>query len=117
MEIDEVHFWQKQVEGGRIIAALREHRERAVRFFGVAAVESEDEAEIYRTLEAHELLVLSEKDILSVLNRVTDSLDDDLNKFAPDVQIEIKKLPSFSSQHAATAKRAAVEHLKRVFSK
>jgi hypothetical protein len=117
MEVNEVHFWRTQAEDGRIMGALREHRERAVRFFGVAAVESEDEAEIYRTLEAHELLVLSEKEILSILNRVTDSMDEDLNKFAPDVQIEIKKLPRFSSEHAAAAKRAADEHLKRVFSK
>jgi len=117
MQIDEIHFWRKQIEDGRMMQSLREHRERAVKIFGATAVHREDEAEIYRTLEAHELLILSEKEILSILNRVPDSLLEELNEFAPDVQAEIKKLSRYSSDDAQAAKRQALEHLRRVFPK
>lgn len=117
MRVGEIHFWRNQVEDGCVMEALRKHRKRAERFFGVNAVQSEDEAEIYRTLEANELLTLPEKEIMSIMNRVPDSLIEDINNFAPDVQIEIKKLPRFSSEDVKALKAQALKHMKRVFPK
>ena len=49
----ELSFWQRHLDKGTIVSALRAHPKRAIRFFGARAVLSENREAILRTLEAY----------------------------------------------------------------
>jgi hypothetical protein len=66
----ELVFWQRRRDNGSLIAGLRSHRERAIRFFGAVAVLSENEKELYRTLEAHEIVSKSPDELLAQMKAV-----------------------------------------------
>ena len=70
----EVMFWRKHRDDGSLLQMVRAHRDRAIKFFGAFAVFGENELQLLRLLEAHEMLATSDEDLLVKLNRVSENL-------------------------------------------
>ena len=70
----ELFFWKKQAGSNALINAIRIHRERAIRFFGAVSVLSENEAELYRTLEAYTIIATSARDMQKKMNQIPEQL-------------------------------------------
>lgn len=114
MNDEEVRFWAKQAENDMLIRAVRADRERAIKFFGKAAVSDENEAELYRALDAHEIINSRDDELLAKMNRVPDSLIDQLNDFPPSERQEIEQQSRFSIADVLAIKKQAQEYLERL---
>jgi hypothetical protein len=111
---EEIRFWSQQVEQGTLIQAIRADPRRAITFFGKASVLSEDEEELYRTLNAHEIINSPDKELLDHMNRVPDSMIDKLEKFPPEERAEIEQLCRFTAAKVLAMKKHAQEHLNKL---
>jgi len=94
---------------------VRMQRDRAISFFGAYAVYGENESDLLRTLEAHEILITSDEDLLHELNRVPKIMAPELEKIeAPEVRKAIQKISTATMDDVAALRRQARQQLERV---
>ncbi len=70
MKSTEILFWQQHADDGSLMSAIEADKERAIRFFGVEAVFTRDELALFSLLEAHQIVVRSDRSILADINRL-----------------------------------------------
>jgi hypothetical protein len=114
----EVMFWRKHRDDGSLLPMVRAHRDRAIKFFGAFAVFGEHELQLLRLLEAHEILAISDEDLLVELNRVPEMMAPELEKIEPSVLREqIRKMSRFTKADVVAMKLRARQQLERAIPK
>jgi hypothetical protein len=114
MDKQEIKFWREQADNRTLIRALRSDQRRAIDFFGAFAVLSENEEELYRTIEAYEIVNSEDKDLFNELNQISGLVLADCE--APP---EVKKDFENRWQHSIDIpklRKNAEDHLRRIHS-
>ena len=116
--MDEVIFWARHRDDGSLIRMVRAFRDRAIPFFGAFAVFGENEAESFRTLEAQEILIMSDEDLLKELNRVPDMMAAELEKVEPrETREELRRISRHTQKDVQTLRTKAQHQLERALGK
>jgi hypothetical protein len=114
----EMMFWQKHRDDGSLLPMVRAHRDRAIKFFGAFAVFGENELQLLRLLEAHQILTTSDEDLMVELNRVPEMMAPELEKIEPSaLRDQVSKMSRFTMVEVAAMKLRARQRLKRAISK
>jgi hypothetical protein len=117
MDDQEIRFWRAKVNEGSLIKELRAAPGRAILFFGKAAVLSENEGELCRTIDAYEIINSSDSELLAKMNSVPDSLAESLHRVSPsELRRHIEQISRFSAKDILAMKKDAREHLRRATS-
>src|SRR4051794_24139096 len=105
-EREEIAFWARHRDEDSLISVVRTFRDRAIPFFGAYAVFGENEADLLRTLEAHEILIASDEELLAEMNRVPDMMAPELEKIdPPELREELRRM-SRGTQEGVEAMRS-----------
>jgi len=109
----EIAFWQRHMETGSWVGAVRTYRERAIKFFGAEAVLREDEAALFRGLEAQTILARTDRELLVEMNRVLKEVVKGEDLTIAEVKT-LKKLGLRTSKDVTKLKNEAQRYLARV---
>jgi hypothetical protein len=115
---DEIMFWRGHRDDGSLIQTVRLFRDRAVPFFGAFAVFGANEPELLRILEAQEILVTSDADLLKQLNRVNELMAPELEKVEPaELREQLRKESHYTQEDVEALRSQARQQLARALGK
>ncbi len=111
----EIDFWQRQVDQGRIIHAVRSYRRRAIRFFGAPPVLAENLSQLYQIAEARKILAASDESLLAQMNRVPTSAAEELEGVTAEERRKLLERWRFTGKDIQDLKSKALRYLEAVF--
>jgi hypothetical protein len=110
----ELLFWQRRADQNSLIISIRAYRERAISFFGAIAVLTENEAKLFRTLEAHTIIATPSNDLLKKMNQIPKKLISEEGRFSQSERKELRKQCYRKLKDIVAMKREAQRHVRFV---
>ena len=112
-EHDELTFWQTQRDEGRLTVAVEIYRDRAIAFFGAFAAFGKAEHELLEILEAHEVAMASDEELLQVFARASSAVAANLDteSFAPSAELVERLAGRFEQGYLSGVRASARQKL------
>ncbi len=106
-----LRFWQKKRDEGQLMMAVQLYGDRAILFFGAYAVFAKDEQELVGILEAYEIAMASDEDLLKGFAPAGVAASLRTEAFAGTDELVDKVSSRFTKGYVAAVRKLAREKL------